>query len=60
MQDKIKANPILGAPNKNILEAREEVHRLLIEAAQNSEHWLNDGLRTHFEERARELAQLKR
>ncbi len=60
MQENIKANPILGAQNPDILEVREEIKRLQAEAAQNPERWSNDGLRAHFEERRLKLAQLKR
>ena len=59
MQENIKNNPILGNPSSNIMEVNEEVIRLQDEAAKNPEHWINDGLRKHFEEEKRKLELLK-
>ena len=59
MQVNIKNNPILGNPSSNIMEVRKEVHRLQDEAAKNTEHWINDGLRQYFEERKQKLETLK-
>ena len=45
---------------KDILEVRKEVHRLQNEAAKNPEHPINNGLKAHFEERNRKLAEIKK
>ena len=52
-------NAILKKNKKDIMEVRKEVHRLQDEAAKNPEHWINDGLRKHFEEEKRKLELLK-
>ncbi len=52
-------NAILKEREKDIMEVRKEVHRLQDEAAKNPEHWINDGLRKHFEEEKRKLELLK-
>ena len=44
---------------KDIMEVRKEVHRLQNEAAKNPEHPINNGLKAHFEERNRKLAEIK-
>ena len=45
---------------KDILEVRKEVHRLQNEAAKNPEHPINNGLKAHFEDRKRKLAEIKK
>ncbi|MFW3920752.1 hypothetical protein [Acinetobacter baumannii] len=45
---------------KDIMEVRKEVHRLQNEAAKNPEHPINNGLKAHFEERNRKLAEIKK
>ena len=52
-------NAILKEREKDIMEVRKEVQRLQDEAAKNPEHWINDGLRKHFEEEKRKLELLK-
>lgn len=59
MQENIKNNPILDNPSSNIMEVNAEVIRLQNEAAKNPEHWINDGLRQHFEEHKQKLENLK-
>ncbi|MDD3502346.1 MAG: hypothetical protein PHE19_07990 [Candidatus Cloacimonetes bacterium] len=44
---------------KEIMQTREEVHKLLIEASKAPNHPLNNGLKAHFEERKRLLEALK-
>ena len=45
---------------KDIMAVRDEVHRLQDEAAKNPDHWINDGLKAHFEEELKKLEQLKK
>ena len=59
MQEKIKSNPVLGNPNSDVAAISAEVHRLQSEAAKNPDHWINDGLKAHFEEENRKLELLK-
>ena len=44
---------------KEIMQTREEVHKLLIEASKAPNHPLNNVLNAHFEERKRLLEALK-
>ena len=60
MQESIKNNPVLGNPNSDVAAVRAEVHRLQSEAAKNPDHWINDGLKAHFEEELKKLEQLKK
>ena len=45
---------------KDIMAVRDEVHRLQDEAAKNPDHPINDGLKAHFEERKRNLADIQK
>ena len=38
---------------KEIMQTREEVHKLLIAASKEENHPRNDGLQAHFEDRLR-------
>ena len=60
MQENIKNNPVLGNPNSDISAVNAEVIRLQDEAAQKPDHWLHDGLKSHFEEIQQQLSDLKR
>ncbi len=60
MQENIENNPILGNPNSDIMEIRDEVIRLQNEAAKDPNHWTNDGLRAYFEEERQKLAEIQR
>ena len=59
MQENIKNNAVLGTPNSDISAVNAEVHRLQTEAAKNPDHWINDGLKKHFEEERRRLGKIK-
>lgn len=48
-----------GNSNSDIAAVNAEVHRLQSEAAKNPDHWINDGLKKHFEEERQKLEQLK-
>lgn len=50
---------VLGTPNSDISAVNAEVHRLQTEAAKNPDHWINDGLKKHFEEERRRLGKIK-
>lgn len=58
--ENIKNNPILGNPNSDIMQIRNEVIRLQDEAAKDHSHWINDGLRQHFEEEKRKLDEIQK
>ena len=45
---------------KRILEARNRVIQAQREAAKNPDHPINDGLKAHFEERKRNLADIQK
>ena len=45
---------------KEIMQTREEVHKLLIEASKDPNHPSNDGLKAHFEDRKRKLAEIQK
>ncbi len=51
---------VLGTPNSDISAVNAEVIRLQDEAAQKPDHWLHDGLKSHFEEIQQQLSDLKR
>ena len=42
------------------MQTREEVHKLLIEASKDPNHPSNDGLKAHFEDRKRKLAEIQK
>jgi len=44
----------------SILEARNRVIQAQREAAKNPDHPINDGLKAHFEERKRKLAEIEK
>lgn len=44
----------------SLFETREEVAQAQREAAKNPEHPINNGLKAHFEERNRKLAEIKK
>lgn len=46
--------------NKSLLEARNRVIQAQREAAKNPDHPINDGLKAHFEERKRNLADIQK
>ena len=46
-------------PIKDIMAVRDEVHKLQDEAAKNPHHWINDGLKQHFEEERQKLKKIK-
>lgn len=58
--ENIKNNPILGNPNSDIMQIRNEVIRLQDEATKDHSHWINDGLRQHFEEEKRKLDEIQK
>jgi hypothetical protein len=60
MQEQIRLNPILSDPQPDLLNINAEVIRLQDEAAQKPDHWLHDGLKSHFEEIQQQLSDLKR
>jgi hypothetical protein len=45
---------------RSILEARNRVIQAQREAAKNPDHPINDGLKAHFEERKRKLAEIEK
>ncbi len=45
---------------KSLLEARNRVIQAQREAAKNPDHPINDGLKAHFEERKRNLADIQK
>ena len=45
---------------ESILEARNRVIQAQREAAKNPDHPINDGLKAHFEERKRNLADIQK
>ena len=45
---------------KSLLEARNRVIQAQREAAKNPDHPINDGLKAHFEERNRNLADIQK
>lgn len=45
---------------ESLLEARNRVIQAQREAAKNPDHSINDGLKAHFEERKRKLAEIKK
>ena len=45
---------------ESLLEARNRVIQAQREAAKNPDHPINDGLKAHFEERKRNLADIKK
>ncbi|MDC4987826.1 hypothetical protein OHW15_17990 [Acinetobacter baumannii] len=45
---------------KSLLEARNRVIQAQREAAKNPDHPINDGLKAHFEERKRNLAEIQK
>ena len=45
---------------ESILEARNRVIQAQREAAKNPDHPINDGLKAHFEERKRNLAEIQK
>ena len=45
---------------ESLLEARNRVIQAQKEAAKNPEHPINNGLKAHFEERNRKLAEIKK
>ena len=45
---------------KSLLEARNSVIQAQREAAKNPDHPINDGLKAHFEERKRNLADIQK
>lgn len=60
MRKNVGNNPILGNPSSTIMEIHDEVIRLQNEAAKDSNHWTNDGLRTYFEDVKHKLAKLNK
>jgi hypothetical protein len=45
---------------ESLLEARNRVIQAQREAAKNPDHPINDGLKAHFEERKRNLAEIQK
>ena len=45
---------------KSLLEARNRVIQAQREAEKNPDHPINDGLKAHFEERKRNLAEIQK